>query len=71
MNTSTALVQPNRIIKCRLLNIGSLSSKAVLINSQISDYHTDLFCLPNETMRYSFIKMMPIDHNFKNVAKDV
>ncbi|XP_075941538.1 uncharacterized protein LOC142943729, partial [Anarhichas minor] len=42
---TTATVQQNRIIKCGLLNIRSLSSKAVLVNELISDNHIDLFCL--------------------------
>ncbi len=32
-------------IKCRVLNIRSLSSRAVLVNDVTSDYHTDLFCV--------------------------
>lgn len=45
INTTTTTVQQNRRIKCGLLNITSLSSKAVLVNELISDNDIDLFCL--------------------------
>ncbi len=42
MNTTTAVVQQNKRIKCRLLNIKSLS---LLVNQLISHHHIDLLCL--------------------------
>ncbi|KAM7366739.1 hypothetical protein PAMP_014689 [Pampus punctatissimus] len=44
IKSSSPRVQ-NKRIKCGLLNIRSLSSKAVLVNELISDYDIDLFCL--------------------------
>ncbi len=45
INTTAVVVQQNERIKCELLNIRSLSSKTVLVNELISDYHIDLFYL--------------------------
>ena len=41
----TTAIEQNRKIRCGLLNIRSLSSKAVLVNELISDNKIDLFCL--------------------------
>ncbi len=45
INTTSDVVINNRNIEGGLLNIRSLSSKAVLVNELISDNHDDLFCL--------------------------
>lgn len=44
----SAIIVPDRKIKCGFLKIWSLSSKPILINELISDKSIDLFCL-NET----------------------
>ncbi|MDF4381872.1 endonuclease/exonuclease/phosphatase family protein [Vibrio parahaemolyticus] len=45
IKTSSVTERQNRRIKCGLLNIRSLSSKAVLVNELISDNHIDLLSL--------------------------
>ena len=44
IQTNSSVAQ-NKRMKCGLLNIRSLSSKAVLVNELISDYDIDLLCL--------------------------
>ncbi|XP_068160648.1 uncharacterized protein [Antennarius striatus] len=62
--TSTAPVY--KTITCGLLNIRSLSSKAILINDIISYYHIDLFCLTetwlSEDEYFSLNEVTPPSH---------
>ena len=45
INTTSATIQETKTFKCGLLNIRSLSSKAILINELVSDKKIDLLSL--------------------------
>ena len=73
VNVTTTTVQQNRKIKCGLLNIRSLASKAILVNDLISDYNIDICCLTETWLRHeeyvSINEATPPSHINTHIAR--
>ena len=72
--STTVSVQENVRIKGGLLNIRSLSSKAVLVNDLISEYHIDVLCLTETWLRHeeyvSLNEATPPSHINAHIPRD-
>ncbi|MDF4326838.1 hypothetical protein P3395_25840, partial [Vibrio parahaemolyticus] len=73
IKTSSVTERQNRRIKCGLLNIRSLSSKAVFVNELISDNHIDLLSLTETWLcqdeYVSLNKSTPPSHNNTHIPR--
>jgi len=58
------------MIKLELMNIRSLTSKALVVNDMITDYNLDMFCLTESWLKaddyISFNESTPNDYCYKN-----